>query len=298
MKDLREQIRAALGGRYAGDELRTVVNALCLEGLGLNPTSVYLGESVSLSETQRGWLREAVERLQAGEPLQYVLGTAPFAGFELMVDGRVLIPRPETAELVALAQALMEVAIQRTKNDAQRVRILDVGTGSGCIAIALKKALSEAEVTACDISEEALEVARLNAERCDAELRFVQANVLELVNESTGQRVGELPMGCACIVSNPPYVRRCEKAMMEQRVTEWEPALALFAPDDDPLVFYRALTRLGQTQVLAEGGWLVVEINSDFAFETSALFTLRGYQDVCVKEDFFGRKRFVMGRKV
>ena len=292
MKELREQLRASLGGRYGGDELRTVVNALCLEGLGLSPVSVYLGENVSLSEVQKAWLNEAVGRLQAGEPLQYVLGTALFAGLELMVDKRVLIPRPETAELVALAVKLT------SGQQSAKLRFLDVGTGSGCIAIALAKALSEAEVTACDVSEEALEVARQNAERAGAEVQFFWADVLDEGNQTTGQQAGEaLPMGCACIVSNPPYIRQCERRQMESRVTKWEPALALFVPDDDPLLFYRALARLGQTPVLAAGGWIVVEIHSSFAFETSALFTFWGYRDVSVKEDMYGRARFVTCRK-
>ena len=294
MKELREQLRALLGGRYADDELRTVINALCLEGLGLSPASVYLGESVSLSDAQKVWLSQAVGRLQMGEPLQYVLGTAPFAGLELLVDGRVLIPRPETAGLVALVQTLM----QASKWTGGQMRILDVGTGSGCIAIALSKALSEAEVIACDVSEEALEVARQNTERAGAEVQFVRADALDRVNMSMGQHVNEaLPGGCACIVSNPPYIRQCERRQMESRVTDWEPELALFVPDDDPLLFYRALAKLGQTPVLAAGGWIAVEIHSAFAFETSALFTLWGYKDVSVKEDMYGRARFVTCRK-
>ena len=282
MKRLKESLRAALGGRYADDELRTVVKVLCLEGLGLSASDVYLDEPVTLSESQQKWLTEAVRRLQAGEPLQYVLGTAPFAGRELQVDGRVLIPRPETAELVALVQK--ELVVQG--------RILDVGTGSGCIAIALAGVLKGAEVTACDVSEGALEVARANAKRAGTQVRFVKANVLD-----TASAAEALPKGCACIVSNPPYVRKSERVLMEERVTAWEPALALFVPDDDPLVFYRALARLGQTEVLAEGGWMAVEINSAFAQETRVLFAHWGYSDVTIHSDMYGLSRFVTCRK-
>lgn len=287
MKRLKESLRAALRGRYADDELPTVVKALCLEGLGLSASAVYLDEPVTLGGPQQAWLMEAVRRLQTGEPLQYVLGTAPFAGLELQVDGRVLIPRPETAGLVAL--------VARTVGDGRRtadVRMLDVGTGSGCIAIALATTLKGAEVTACDVSEGALEVARVNAERAGLPVRFVKADVLD-----TASAAGVLPKGCTCIVSNPPYVRQCEKASMDERVKAWEPALALFVPDDDPLVFYRALARLGQTEVLADGGWIAVEINSAFARETSALFAFWGYADVAIHSDMYGLPRFVTCRK-
>lgn len=291
MKRLKESLCAALGGRYAGDELPAVVRALCLEGLGLGTAAVYLDEPVTLSEPQQAWLTQAVRRLQAGEPLQYVLGTAPFAGLELKVDRRVLIPRPETAELVA------ETVSKARQANKSPVRILDVGTGSGCIAIALAKALKEAEVTALDVSEDALDVARDNAERAGARVQFVRADVLSASGQGESLLLEALPKGCACIVSNPPYVRECERMAMDERVTAWEPPKALFVPDDDPLVFYRALARLGQTEVLADGGWIAVEINSAFGRETATLFRLWGYRDVALKEDMYGKPRIVIGRK-
>lgn len=297
MKQLTNKIRMALDGLYADDELRTVIRALCLEGLGVGETSFLLGESVSLSEEQTAWLDEAVGRLQKGEPLQYVLGTAPFAGLDLKVDKRVLIPRPETAELVEETRRVASLQLA----GGRAVRILDVGTGSGCIAIALAKTLKEAEVTALDVSEEALEVARENAEKAGVKVQFIRADVLEMVEKSTGQRVNNLmeilPKGCACIVSNPPYVRECEQMTMEERVTAWEPPQALFVPDDDPLIFCRVLAWLGQTEVLADGGWIAVEINSAFGMETATLFRLWGYRDVALKEDMYGKPRIVICRK-
>jgi len=278
---LLTEIRAALDGIYGGDELRTVAKALCCEGLGVSDSTYYLRGSVPLTAVQQAWLHRALRRLRAGEPLQYVLGTAPFGGLALRVDRRVLIPRPETAQLVTLVAALPAVTT-----------VLDVGTGSGCIAIGVAKACSATSVVACDVSADALAVARGNARTAGADIRFVQADVLD-----TEAARGLLPKGITCIVSNPPYIPLMERVLMERRVTDWEPSLALFVPDADPLLFYRALARLGRTDVLAGGGWMAVEVNAAFACETAHLFTLRGYADVRVQKDMFGKPRFVVCRK-
>ena len=171
--------------------------------------------------------------------------------------------------------------------------MIDIGTGSGCIAIALAGMLGEdVEVTACDVSEDVLEVARFNARRAGVDVKFVLADMTD-----TAEAVRRLPHGCAGIVSNPPYIRQSERATMERRVTEWEPERALFVPDDDPLLFYRSLARLGQTDVLCSGGWMAVEINSSFAHETCTLFTLWGYVDVGISLDLYGLPRYVTCRK-
>ena len=289
MKLITAYLREALGSQYEGDELRTVIAALCREGLGLSEHVFYLNETITLDAGQRLWLDDAVRRLQKGEPLQYVLGTALFAGLALKVDGRVLIPRPETAGLVEKSVECIERSrIQRECHSTQRSIVLDVGTGSGCIAIALATSMSGISVTATDVSERALEVARENARAAGTDVTFIRADMKDVQVTA-----GLLPRGCAGIVSNPPYVRWEERMLMEPRVTEWEPDVALFVPDDDPLVCYRAIAQIGQTEVLRAGGWIAVETNSAFAYETAMLFTLWGYNEVQISEDLYGLPRYV-----
>lgn len=281
MTRLLTEIRTALEGHYDAGELRTVTKALCCEGLGISDGDYYMRSPVSLSDGRRTWLGQALRRLQAGEPLQYVLGTAPFDGLAMHVDSRVLIPRPETSGLVRLVARL-----------PQQTAVLDVGTGSGCIAVGVAKACPAATVVACDVSADALAVARANARTAGTDVRFLQADVLDVSGTADA-----LPSGFTCIVSNPPYIPLMERVLMERRVTDWEPSLALFVPDHDPLLFYRALARLGRTPVLADGGRMAVEVNASFAHETALLFTLWGYDDVRTEHDLYGKPRFVVCRK-
>lgn len=283
MRELQNTLRRALSPVYAADELSTVVKALCCELLGVSEWAYYLKDPVTLSDAQQRALSDAVQRLRQGEPLQYVLGTSPFAGEELAVDGRVLIPRPETAGLVRLAAQQLE-----TMPGAPH-RVLDLGTGSGCIAIALARAVPGAAVYGCDVSADALAVAAANAQRSGAGVHFFPFDMLSPT---------ALPAtGFSCLVSNPPYIRRCERAYMDERVTRWEPPLALFVPDADPLLFYRAVAQLGQTDALLPGGTVCVEINQLYGFETCTLFELYGYRDVRLSYDLFGQPRFVTCRK-
>jgi len=219
-------------------------------------------------------------RLLAHEPVQYVLGTAHFAGMELEVTPATLIPRPETEELVQLV-----VAGQRARPG---LRVLDLGTGSGCLALALARALPGAEVLAMDISEEALAVARRNAARYVPAVTFQQSDMLR-----------EMPAGLApgtldVLVSNPPYVRESERAQMRANVLAWEPATALFVPDHDPLLFYRRLAEMGAV-LLRPGGGIYLEINEALGDETATLLVAQGFADVRVVPDMFGKARMVHG---
>lgn len=279
MRQLINYIKRELQACVEDDELATITKALCCEGLGIEEYAWYLRDPVSLTDNQVALLGQAITRLKGGEPLQYVLGTAPFAGLTFNVDSHVLIPRPETAGLVQF------VAEERPS------RILDMGTGSGCIAIALAHRLPTAEVYACDLSNEALHVAANNAADNQVHITFTPCNLLDADAAST------LPKGCDCLVSNPPYIRRVERHFMEERVTGWEPSLALFVPDDDPLLFYRAIARIGQTDVLRPGGQIAVEINQLFGAETCILFSLYGYEEVRLRFDLFGQPRYVTCRK-
>ncbi|GAC1368184.1 MAG: peptide chain release factor N(5)-glutamine methyltransferase [Hymenobacter sp.] len=222
-------------------------------------------------------------RLLAHEPVQYVLGTAYFEGLALEVTPATLIPRPETEELVRV--------VAQEQRGRTGLRVLDVGTGSGCLAIALALALPGAQVLAVDISAEALAVARRNALRYAPTVTFQQVDILREV--PTGLAPGTLDV----LVSNPPYVRASERPLMRENVLAWEPATALFVPDDDPLLFYRRLGRIGQ-DLLTPGGEIYLEINEALGVETAALLTGQGFADVQVLPDMFGKARLVRGRRV
>jgi release factor glutamine methyltransferase len=222
------------------------------------------------------------ERLLAHEPVQYVLGTAYFDGMDLEVTPATLIPRPETEELVRV--------ITTEQGMQAGLRVLDVGTGTGCLALALARALPGAQVLAVDISAEALAVARRNARRHAPAVEFQQVDIL--LEKPTGLAPASLDV----LVSNPPYVRESERPLMRENVLAWEPATALFVPDEDPLLFYRRLTELGN-ELLVAGGGLYLEINEALGAETADLLKSRGFTDVQVLPDMFGKTRVVRGTR-
>lgn len=276
MKQLIDKLQTALSGIYEGHELTAIIRTICCDMLGIGTATYYLKEAVTLTSEQESLLRSITDRLQQGEPLQYIEGKAPFCGMEFAVNSSVLIPRPETAELVDW------IVCEHT---TQQPRILDLGTGSGCIAIALSKRLPQAKVEACDISTEALTVAKENARTNEAPVSFFAHNMLNLDTP--------LPHSYDILVSNPPYIRQSEAADMSVQVTEWEPHTALFVPDDDALRFYRAIAELGQTEALRPGGHIYVEINQALGKETVALFEAYGYQDVELRKDIYGNERMI-----
>ena len=269
MKEILQRIEGALGGRYAAAELESIKKALCLEYLGISAVSFYTKEKVS---ADTGKLDKALARLAAGEPLQYVIGSTPFCGLTFRVDGRVLIPRPETAELV-------DWVAQDAESQGS---LLDVGTGSGCIAISLAHRLPDWKVQGWDISEGALEVARFNSRLNGTEVEFRKADILK----------AEPDCRLDVIVSNPPYVMESEKAQMEDTVLDYEPHLALFVSDSDPLLFYKAIAVFGH-RALNTGGRLYFEINPLLVEEMKDLLMCAGYRDVQVRNDIFGKPRMI-----
>ena len=280
MKQLIDKLQTALSGIYEGHELTAIIRTICCDMLGISSTAYYLKEEVTLT-TERGTLLQGIiDRLRQGEPLQYIEGKAPFCGMEFAVNSSVLIPRPETAELVDWIVC---------EHATQQPRILDLGTGSGCIAIALSKQLPQATIEACDISAEALTVAKENARMNEAPVSFFTHDMLDLGTP--------LPHSYDILVSNPPYIRQSEAADMSIQVTEWEPHTALFVPDDDALRFYRAIAELGQTEALRPGGHIYVEINQALGKETVALFEAYGYQDVELRKDIYGNERMIGVKK-
>ena len=249
-----------------------------LAGLG-NHTAPLLVDPTRAWAIDEERLAAAVTRLRAGEPMQYILGHTDFYGRLFSVDSRVLIPRPETEELVHL--------ICHEERSARR--LLDVGTGSGCIAISLALELPAATVSAVDISTEALALARHNAEQLGAKVDFRQADALQGLSEAFDEEFD-------VIVSNPPYVPDSDRSTMHCNVLEHEPALALFVPDEDPLCFYRAIAEAGLT-LLRAGGKLYFEIYHALADEMRLLIESLGYEEVRIITDLYNKPRMLCGRK-
>lgn len=268
-----------LSGVYPQGEATALARMLFEVRFGLSLVDVFMGKDNELSSNQRSELENIMVRLLKNEPIQYVLGETEFCGLTLKVAPGVLIPRPETAELVAwIAEA--------SEHDGQRV--LDVGTGSGCIALSLAK--MGFVVEACDISDEALAIARDNAECLGLKVGFVRKDILQT---SGDENLSYAPYDV--VVSNPPYICHSEAESMGQNVLAYEPHTALFVPDDDPLLFYRAIAEFA-TQYLVKGGWLYFEINRAYAEQTVEMMCDKGFVDIEVRRDQFGNERMVRGR--
>jgi len=271
-------IRRKLQGYYATQEAGNLSRLICCEILGQQAVDYYLGKDIILSVKVEQELESILARLRNFEPIQYILGEARFLGRTFRVAPGVLIPRPETEELVEMM----------LKELSPVSRVLDVGTGSGCIAISLAKELPESQVTAWDISGEALSIAADNSKVLQASVRFEQRDVLTYE-----------PCVTDCydvIVSNPPYITEAEKQEMEHNVLDWEPSLALFVPDTDSLRFYRRIAVLG-LEMLAPGGKLYFEINRAFGKDTVSMLYESGYRAVRLQKDISHNDRFVIAEK-
>ena len=275
-----QELKKRLQQRYSDGEATAVARYLVEMKYGLSMADVACGGVETLDEAT---LANDVERLLDSEPVQYVVGEAEFCGRRFVVRPGVLIPRPETEELCRWI-------LEERGSWREECGILDIGTGSGCIAVTLAAELPKAAVMAWDISEAALAVARENAKRHGVSVKLEKHNVLAPI-PSEGS--GEAPF--SLIVSNPPYVCRSEAEQMEAHVLEHEPHEALFVPDDDALVFYRAICRLAQ-HVLLPDGWLYFEINPLYADELMALMSEMGFVDVETRQDQFGKTRMIRGR--
>ena len=273
MKGILASIESALDRRYDSSELESVKKALCTEYLGISALSYYTKETLPPDTDRDRRLDEALSRLAAGEPLQYILGHTPFCGLDFKVDSRVLIPRPETAELVEWV----------AHDSAKAGSLLDIGTGSGCIAVTLAHKLPGCRVQAWDISEGALEVAAGNSRLNGTDVEFRKVDVLA---------AGDADCRFDVIVSNPPYVMESEKAQMEDTVLEHEPHTALFVQDNDALVFYRAIARLGR-RILNSGGSLYFEINPLKADDMKKMLSDAGYHNVELRSDIYGKLRMI-----
>ncbi len=272
-------IRDMLKETYSPEDIRNLSRRIFERVCGLTFTQQILCKDKKISEIEKDVIKRIVERLAQSEPIQYIFGECEFHGLRFEVNPSVLIPRPETSELIEL------IFSNHTRSG---LNVLDIGTGSGCIAVTLAKKLNRARVTAIDISEEALETAQRNARYNQVDVRFLKGDIFSdrLFHDETVLSKFDL------IVSNPPYVMACEKNDMEANVLNFEPAEALFVPDDDPLRFYRRIAECAQTW-LSHDGRLYFEINALCGEMLVQLLQTKGYRDVKIIRDISGKERFI-----
>lgn len=294
---LWKRLTAIYNEREAQAIVRTVLDAL----FGMSLTDICLGKVTQLSADDTTRLEKIMQRLEKSEPVQYVLGAEWFAGRLFDVAPGVLIPRPETEDLVKWAcdeakekekednskeeRGKEEKEVSKKGEEAPHPSILDIGTGSGCIAITVALALPQARVTAWDISTDALAIAAGNAHRLGASVRFEHQDALNAPDDEERWDV---------IVSNPPYICDKERADMSDNVLSYEPELALFVPDSDPLLFYRAIARYA-SKALKPGGRLLFETNTAYAHEVAQAMADEGFTAIEVRNDCFGKPRMVKG---
>lgn len=263
---------------YKEEEIHSICRLIFVDVFHYTNIDIHIKKHENLPESFADKFYDIVTRLKQGEPIQYITGMTEFAGLPFSVNPSTLIPRPETEELVQWIKERVPC----------KARILDIGTGSGCIAVSLAHFFPDSLVTAIDLSETALEVARHNALLNGARVVFKKADIFRYEKEEWDKY--------DLIVSNPPYVRLSEKSSMQRQVVDFEPSQALFVSDEDPLIYYRKIAEFGCRQ-LRPGGLLFFEINEALGAETVALLGESGYSDLELKKDIFDKERFVKGKK-
>ena len=277
--ELKAHIHNSLQSLYPKSEINSFYFIL-LEHYGNYTTAEVLANvSTQLTDNITKAIQQAITELQTAKPIQYILGETEFFSNRFFVDENVLIPRPETEELV-------DWVLQTYPDKTHLLLILDVGTGSGCIAISLAKALPEAQVTAIDVSPKAIAVAQRNAERNGIKVQFLQRDILQTET---------LPEKYDIIISNPPYVRELEKNEMHSNVLNYEPHLALFVPDDRPLLFYEQIATLAQ-QYLKPKGRLFFEINQYLAAQMQVMLAQKNFTEITLRQDLSGNDRMLCAR--
>ncbi|MBO3098526.1 peptide chain release factor N(5)-glutamine methyltransferase [Gelidibacter pelagius] len=285
LKTLREHFYISLKEDYPETEIQSFFNLLSECFLKMKRVEVSLNLYAPISGKKTEKFENAITRLKDQEPIQYIIGSTEFYGLPFKVTESTLIPRPETEELV---QWITDISNSKTEN----LSILDIGTGTGCIAICLAKNKPDATVYAVDISKKALTVARTNAKLNKVDIEFVELDILDWENGASNLKNIEFDI----IVSNPPYVRALEKSQMSANVLRHEPGLALYVEDDDPLIFYKAIVELAQTH-LKSNGQLYFEINQYLGSEMVQLLEDSDFKEIELKMDIFGNNRMVSGVK-
>ncbi|MFD2833746.1 peptide chain release factor N(5)-glutamine methyltransferase [Gramella sp. AN32] len=275
LRDFRQKFQSNLELIFPTTEIDSFFFLLTESYLKKSRLDIALNPNFKISEAENALFENALNQLKKSVPIQYILGETEFFGLKFKVNDAVLIPRPETEELV-------EWILQDFKNSEKKLSVLDIGTGSGCIPIALAKKLASAELSAMDISENALEVARENARLNAVDVAFKLQNILE--TETLAEKFD-------IIVSNPPYVRELEKNEMSENVLKYEPKSALYVGDDDALIFYRKITKLAKN-ALKKNGVLYFEVNQYLGTETENLIQEFGFETQ-LKKDIFGNHRMI-----
>lgn len=278
-QEVQQQLETRLKGRYESGEIRQLFTIAMEDIAGLGRVQMLTNANPELSEEVAQKLQAFIKGLEEGKPYQHLIGEVHFAGLKLKVGPQALIPRPETEELAYV--------IKDENQGRDNLKILDIGTGTGCLALACASFFHKSSVTALDVSEEAISLAGENAAGNGLQIDFVQGSILDPDKWPTGS--------WDIIVSNPPYIGESEASDMDDLVTHHEPSLALFAPDDDVLIFYRMILELAQSQ-LAKGGKVYLEINQKWGPETLKLYTAAGFKARLLK-DLSGNDRFVVAEK-
>lgn len=279
LKELKIYFISSIKNLYPSEEVFSFFNLLAEKQLGLSRIEIALQPEKEISEAEKLEFDKAISRLGNFEPIQYILGDTEFFGLPFRVDNNVLIPRPETEELV-------DWIADETQN--KEANILDIGTGSGCISISLAKHLPKAKVVGLDVSADALLVAKHNAELNKVDVTFVKTDVLD---ENSWELMLE-DVKFDTIVSNPPYVRILEKKLMKPNVISHEPDIALFVEDEDPLLFYRKIAQLSKIYLKPEGA-LYFEINEYLSKEMKEMLEFEGFKDVEIRKDIFKKDRMI-----
>ena len=277
----------SLTSRYTESEAKAVARYLLEVGYGLSMTDILSGGAERLPADE---MEENRRRLLNGEPVQYVIGKAEFGGRIFKVSPAVLVPRPETYELCQW----VEKEERGERKEERDYSVLDIGTGSGCIAITIALDMPYAKVEAWDISEKALNIARQNAESLNAQVHFRQVDALNEPTEDSS--LFTLHSSLNIIISNPPYICKQEATAMESHVLDHEPHQALFVPDNDPLLFYRAIAQYGKSALVA-GGWLYFEINPLYHEVLEKMLDEMGYFGIEMRKDQFGQWRFARAQR-
>jgi release factor glutamine methyltransferase len=284
LKALKIYFKNGLKGYYPNEEIESFFLIASEFYLGYKRIDISLNADEVVNSENYNHFQELIERLKNYEPIQYILGETEFFGLPFKVNESVLIPRPETEELVDwIINSVIPHSVEK------QINILDIGTGSGCIAISLAKNIPNAKVYALDVSKDALSVAQQNAQQNNVDITFINANILELNSELNNLQFD-------VIVSNPPYVRELEKELMHDNVLKHEPHLALFVEDDNALVFYRVIAELSQ-KLLKENGLLFFEINEYLGDQMKQLLSENKFQDIELRQDINQKDRMTKAVK-
>jgi release factor glutamine methyltransferase len=291
IRDVFTAYRHTLNSVYDANEIEALTLMVVNEISNLSKAQIkaFPEKEITIEQTER--LNVILTRLQTGEPVQYILGNTEFYGLPFKVNPSVLIPRPETEELVEWVLTSVGSCQLAVSN------ILDIGTGSGCIAISLKKNLPNVSVSAIDISSGAIETAKQNADLNEVKVDFIQANILNSKFKIQNSKIsGQYNEKFEVIISNPPYVTLHDKAQMHTNVTNFEPHSALFVPEDDPLIFYKAIADFALNN-LTDNGLLFLEINESLGNETVDLLQTKGFRNIELRKDMSDRDRMVKANR-